>query len=93
MLGFIVWFTLGAFVGWIASLLLKTEDADRSTSINVAASIVGAVLGGLLARGLGYSGSRIEEVLSFQGVLFSGVGAAIVLVAANLVPLRREVTP
>lgn len=90
MVGIIVWLTLGAFVGSIASLLLKTEEADRSTLANVAGSIVGAVIGGTVARLMGYSGAHLEQVLSFQGVLFAGVGAAIMLVVVNLIPLRRR---
>jgi len=90
MVGIIVWFTLGAIVGVVANILLKTDDAERHPLVNVAASIVGAVVGGTLARLLGYSGQSLEQVLTFQGVLFAGVGAALMLLAVNLIPLRRH---
>ena len=90
MVGVVVWVTLGVFVGWMASLLLKTDEADRSTVANILASVVGAVMGGFVARLLGYSGARIEQVLTFQSVLFSGVGAAILLLAVNFLAARRD---
>ena len=90
MVGIVVWVTLGVFVGWMASLLLKTDEADRSTFANILASVVGAVIGGFVARLLGYSGARIEQVLTFQSILFSGVGAAILLLAVNFLAVRRD---
>lgn len=93
MVAIIVWVTLGAFIGWIASLLLKTEQADRSTAVNVGASVVGAVLGGLVSRLMGYGGARIEQVLTFEGVLFTGLGAALLLILANVLAIGREAHP
>ena len=90
MLSIIVWVTLGAFVGWIASLLLKTDDDDPSTAANLGASIVGAVVGGGLASLVGHGASRIEDSLRFQSVLFSGVGAMVFLLGANLLRYRRH---
>lgn len=90
MLGIAVWITMGAVVGFVASILLKTDEVQRNIAVNVAASVGGAVIGGTIARFLGYGGTRLEEVLSFQGVLFAGVGAAAMLVAANVLALRSE---
>jgi uncharacterized membrane protein YeaQ/YmgE (transglycosylase-associated protein family) len=93
MLGIAVWITMGAVVGFVASLLLKTDEVERNIAVNVAASVAGAVIGGTVARFLGYGGTRLEEVLSFQGVLFAGVGAAAMLVAANVLALRSATPP
>lgn len=90
MLGIAVWITMGAVVGFVASLLLKTDEVQRNIAVSVAASVGGAVIDGTIARFLGYGGTRLEEVLSFQGVLFAGVGAAAMLVAANVLALRSE---
>ena len=89
MVGIVVWITLGTFLGVIASLLLKTDEADRSTFGDVAASVTGAVIGGFIARLLGFSGSSLEQVLTFESVLFAGVGAAVLLLAVNLLAARR----
>jgi uncharacterized membrane protein YeaQ/YmgE (transglycosylase-associated protein family) len=91
MVAIVVWVTLGAFVGWIASLLLKSDGAPGSTSANVIASIVGSVMGGFLARLASHGGGRIEDALTFQGVIFAGVGAAVMLLGVNLLAARREV--
>ncbi|MDB4932707.1 MAG: transglycosylase associated family protein [Myxococcaceae bacterium] len=91
MVATIVWVTLGAFVGWIASLLLDTDGAENNMPANIAVSIVGSVIGGFVARLAGPGGARIEDALTFQGVLFSGVGAAVMLLCVNLLAARREV--
>ncbi len=89
MMSLIVWVVLGVTVGGIASLLLKTDGADQSPAANVGASLIGAVIGGALASIVGYNtGVRIEQELSFQTVLFSGVGAMLGLFAANFLWYR-----
>jgi uncharacterized membrane protein YeaQ/YmgE (transglycosylase-associated protein family) len=45
-------FVVGAIVGWLASALMKT-DARMGIPANVAAGIVGSVLAGAIATGLG----------------------------------------
>lgn len=90
MLSIVVWIVMGACVGWIASLLLKTDEAPPHPVGNVAASVAGAVIGGLVARALGY-GSGFDRTFSFQSVLFAVLGASILMFAYNLaVGLRRD---
>ena len=45
MINIILWIIFGGLVGWIASLLMKT-DAQQGILLNVVVGIVGAVIGG-----------------------------------------------
>ena len=49
----IIWLVVGGLIGWVASLIMKT-DAQQGMFLNVVVGIVGAMLGGwLLAPLLG----------------------------------------
>lgn len=84
MINFIVWLILGAFVGWVASMIMKT-DAQQGTLMNIIVGIVGAFLGGAIFNALGYAGPNINEGFSIPAVLVSLVGALILLAIINLV--------
>ena len=47
MVGLIVWLVIGGVVGWLASLVMRT-DAQQGIFLNVIVGIVGAFIGGLL---------------------------------------------
>ncbi len=83
MISFLVWIVMGAVVGWLASLLMKT-DSSQGTILNIAVGIVGAFVGGFLFRALGFSGANINEGISVYGVVVSLVGAVVVIAAAQL---------
>ena len=42
---FIIWIVVGGILGWLASLVMKT-DAEQGMILNVVVGIVGAFLGG-----------------------------------------------
>ena len=44
---FIIWLIVGGIVGWLASLVMKT-DAQQGVLMNVVVGITGSVLAGLL---------------------------------------------
>ena len=44
-MNFIIWLVVGGLIGWVASLVMKT-DAQQGLFLNVIVGIVGAVLGG-----------------------------------------------
>ena len=48
----ILWIIFGAFVGWIASMIMGT-DAQQGAVMNIVVGIVGAVLGGFIMNSLG----------------------------------------
>ena len=53
----IIWLVVGGIIGWLASLVMKT-DAQQGMILNVVVGIVGALLGGWLLSPLLGAGTR-----------------------------------
>lgn len=83
MISFIIWLIIGGIIGWIASLIMKT-DAQQGVLLNVIVGIVGALLGGWLASMLGIGGGTINDGISFTSILISLIGAVVLLAIVNL---------
>ena len=83
-MGFIIWILVGALVGWIASLIMKT-DAQQGTILNIVIGIVGAWLGGYLISPLVGISTINQNALSIPSILVSIVGAVIVIVIWQLI--------
>ena len=49
-MGFIIWLIVGGIVGWLASLIMRT-DAQQGIILNIVVGIVGAVIAGLMLGG------------------------------------------
>ncbi len=71
-MGIILWIIFGALVGWIASLIMKT-DAEQGAIINIIVGIVGAVLGGYIMNFFGQSGTTGFNIYSFIVALIGAV--------------------
>jgi uncharacterized membrane protein YeaQ/YmgE (transglycosylase-associated protein family) len=85
LLNFFLWLLFGALVGWLASLVMRT-DAQQGLLLNIVVGIVGAFLGGLVFNFMGIGGSSINNSdFSLGALLVSFVGAVILLAVANLV--------
>jgi uncharacterized membrane protein YeaQ/YmgE (transglycosylase-associated protein family) len=54
-MGVILWIVFGALVGWIASLIMKS-DAQQGPLLNIVVGIIGAVLGGWIMSFFGQGG-------------------------------------
>jgi len=78
-MGIIVWLIVGGIVGWLASLIMRT-DAQQGIILNIVVGIVGAVVAGLL---LGKG--NINQGLSIETFLWSLIGAIILLAIVNLI--------
>jgi len=79
-MGLILWLVIGGVVGWLASIVMRT-DAQQGIFLNVIVGIVGAFLGGLI-----FSGGTINNgALTLYTFLTSLVGAIILLAIVNLV--------
>jgi uncharacterized membrane protein YeaQ/YmgE (transglycosylase-associated protein family) len=81
-MNFILWLIVGGIVGWLASLIMKT-DAQQGILLNVIVGIVGAFIGGWLISPLVGAGT-INEGFSIESLLVSLVGAVILLAIVNL---------
>ncbi len=80
MVGLILWLVIGGVVGWLASLVMRT-DGQQGIFLNVVVGIVGAFIGGLVFNG----GSINTGVVTLYTFLTSLVGAIILLAIVNLV--------
>jgi uncharacterized membrane protein YeaQ/YmgE (transglycosylase-associated protein family) len=81
-MGIIIWLIVGGVVGWLASLIMKT-DAQQGILLNVVVGIVGAFIGGWLIGPLVGAGS-INDGFSVMSLVVSLVGAVILLAIVNL---------
>ena len=77
-MGLILWLVIGGVIGWLASMVMRT-DAQQGIVLNVVVGIVGAFIGGLLF------GGSINNGLTLYTFLASLVGAIILLAIVNLV--------
>ena len=78
-MGLIIWLIVGGVVGWLASIIMRT-DAQQGVLLNIIVGIVGAFIGGLI-----FSGGTINQTLTLTSFLVSLVGAIILLAIVNLV--------
>ena len=83
MINWIVWLIVGGIIGWLASIVMKT-DAQQGTLMNVVVGIVGAFLGGLLLSPLFGTGTINQGSFSLPSLLVSLLGAVILLAIVNL---------
>jgi uncharacterized membrane protein YeaQ/YmgE (transglycosylase-associated protein family) len=81
---FIIWLVVGGLIGWVASMIMKT-DAQQGILLNVIVGIIGAMLGGWLISPLIGAGSINQSDFSLGGLIVSLVGAIILLGIVNLV--------
>lgn len=89
MINFIVWLLFGALVGWLASIVMRT-DAQQGLLLNIVVGIVGAFLGGIVFNFLGIGGGTINNSnFSLGALLVSFIGAVILLAIVNLVRRGR----
>jgi uncharacterized membrane protein YeaQ/YmgE (transglycosylase-associated protein family) len=89
MINFIIWLLVGALIGWLASMVMRT-DAQQGGLLNIVVGIVGAMLGGFLLPLLGFGGSNINNNdFSLSGLLVAFVGAVILLAIVNLMQRGR----
>jgi len=85
-MNFIIWIVVGGILGWLASLVMRT-DAQQGLLLNVVVGIVGALLGGWLLAPLFGTGTINQNDFSISSLLVSFLGAVILLAIVNL--LRR----
>jgi len=71
-MGIILWIIFGALVGWVASMIMKT-DAQQGAVLNIVVGIVGALIGGFVMQSLGNSGTTGFNLYSFLVALLGAV--------------------
>lgn len=79
----IIWLVVGGLIGWVASMLTRT-NVQEGIMLNVIVGIVGAALGGWLLTPLSGVSTINQNDFSTQGLAVSLLGAVILLAAVNL---------
>jgi uncharacterized membrane protein YeaQ/YmgE (transglycosylase-associated protein family) len=87
-MNFIIWLIVGGLIGWIASLIMRT-DAQQGLLLNIVVGIVGALLGGWLISPLVGEGTINSGDFSVGGLVVSLLGAVVLLAIVNLFRRRR----
>jgi uncharacterized membrane protein YeaQ/YmgE (transglycosylase-associated protein family) len=82
-MNFIIWLVIGGVIGWLASMVMRT-DAQQGVILNVVVGIVGALLGGWLISPLVGVPTINQDAFSVPAMLVSLVGAIILLGIVNL---------
>jgi uncharacterized membrane protein YeaQ/YmgE (transglycosylase-associated protein family) len=83
IINFIIWIIVGAILGWLASMIMRT-DAQQGPILNIVVGIIGALLGGWLIAPLFGTGTINSGDFSIAGLLVSLLGAVILLAIVNL---------
>jgi len=84
----IIWLVVGGLIGWVASLIMRT-DAQQGVILNVVVGVVGAILGGWFLSPLFGISTINQSNFSIPGLLVSLLGAVILLAIVNLIRRGR----
>lgn len=83
MINFIVWIIVGAVIGWVASVLMKT-NSRQGIIADIIVGIVGAFVAGIFLSPLFNIGTINEGDFSIPALLVSLGGAVILLAISKL---------
>ena len=83
MINFIVWLIVGGLIGWVASMIMRT-NAQQGVFLNIVVGIVGAMLGGWFISPLVGMPTINQNAFSIGALRVSLVGAVILLAIVNL---------
>lgn len=89
MINFITWLVVGGLIGWVASMMMRT-DGQQGIFLNIVVGIVGAAVGGWVISPLVGLPTINEQAFSAGALAVSLVGAVILLAVVNLI--RRGTT-
>lgn len=82
-MNFIIWLVVGGLIGWVASMIMRT-DGQQGIFLNVVVGIVGAFLGGWLISPLVGVPTINQNAFSIGALVVSLLGAVILLAIVNL---------
>lgn len=82
-MGLIILLIVGGLIGWVASIVMRT-DGQQGIFLNVVVGIVGAFLAGFIITPLIGGAPITSGAISIQSVLVSLVGAIVLLAIVNL---------
>jgi uncharacterized membrane protein YeaQ/YmgE (transglycosylase-associated protein family) len=82
-MGLIVLLIVGGLIGWVASMIMRT-DGQQGIFLNIVVGVVGALLAGFIVTPLIGGVPITSGVISIQSVLVSLIGAVVLLAIINL---------
>jgi uncharacterized membrane protein YeaQ/YmgE (transglycosylase-associated protein family) len=82
-MNFIIWLVVGGVLGWLASLIMKT-DSQQGIFLNVVVGIIGALIAGFVLTPMLGQGTINSGDFSAMGLVVSLVGSIILLAMVNL---------
>jgi uncharacterized membrane protein YeaQ/YmgE (transglycosylase-associated protein family) len=88
VMNFILWIVIGGVIGWLASIVMKTND-QQGKLMNVVVGVVGAFLGGVLLGRLFGTGTINQNDFSMSSLLVSFLGAVVLLAIVRMFRGRR----
>ena len=88
MWSFIITIVAGAFIGWIASMIMKTNGSMGAIA-NILCGIAGAFLGGIISRFVPLFGSSGNPSFRMGDIIFGVIGACIVIAIVKAVTGSR----
>jgi uncharacterized membrane protein YeaQ/YmgE (transglycosylase-associated protein family) len=77
-MNFIIWLIVGGLLGWVASMIMGTNDRQGMV-LNVIVGIVGAFLGGLVLAPMFNTGTINQGDFSAGSLVVSLLGAVVLL--------------
>ena len=83
-MNFIILLIVGGVIGWLASLIMRT-DAQQGILLNIVVGIVGSLLAGLLLSPLLGVAPITSGAITLTSLLVSLLGAVVLLAIVNLV--------
>ena len=79
----IIWLIVGGIIGWLASIMMKT-NGQQGIFLNIVVGIIGSMLGGWVISPLVGVGTINQNNFSLPALLVSFFGAIILLAIVNL---------
>ena len=83
MMNVIVWLVVGGVIGWLASIVMKTDN-QQGILLNVVVGIVGSVVAGWVISPLLGAGTINQGNFSLPSLVVSFIGALLLLAVVNL---------
>lgn len=83
MINFTVWIIVGGIIGWIASMIMRT-NTQQGTLLDIIVGIIGAFVAGLVLTPLFGISTINQGSFSLPALLVSLLGAIILLAIVNL---------
>lgn len=79
----IIWLVVGGVLGWLASIMMRT-DGQQGIFLNVVVGVIGALLAGWFIAPMLGTGTINTSDFSVSGLVVSFIGAVILLGIVNL---------